>query len=230
ITNDLNGCTAEWAFDLQIMGAANPLAQRDVANLQQGLDVIGPVQIFETDDEIFQFTSKLEDICRYYLKIYNKTTREWIEFEIEDVVTVPGGFKILGMGGEEHTLLFRVEDGRPILTHNGQDQFIKSASAKNGTFYYDPTDGTWYASNSQLIPLSDLFKQDGFKVSSNNGQTSAIAGQNPIGSLVINNSGASAAPLNLPLFPQEPVMFALMLLAMLCSMLAIRFKKMEEIK
>ncbi|MCD6230101.1 MAG: hypothetical protein J7K00_04895 [Candidatus Diapherotrites archaeon] len=227
ITNEINGCVAEWAFDLQIMGAANPLAQKDVAGLQQGLDTIGPVQIFETDDEIFQFTSKLEDICRYYLKIYNKKTREWTQFEIEDVVTVPGGFKIIGVEDEEHTLLFRVEDGRPILTHNGQDQFIKSASAKNGTFYYDPSSGTWYASNSQLIPLSDLFKQNGFKVSSDNGQTSAVPGQNPIGSLVINNPGAPIAPLNLPLFPQEPAMLALMLLAMLSSMLAIRLKRTE---
>ncbi len=162
--NNPNTNCEETAFDLSVKG--NPLdaqALKDADAFNSALKKAGPFQYFETPDNVIMFYSKLENgQCKEYMKVVDKKTNKVItDAPIESFEKTDNGFKITTADGKTHELDFSNEGGRPTLTYNGKKADLLMAQGKNGSFYYNPETGEWFVGNSQMLPLSDSFAEDG---------------------------------------------------------------------
>ncbi|MEK6902601.1 MAG: hypothetical protein AABX02_03370, partial [archaeon] len=108
-----------------------------------GLKKNGPFQSFETDTKRFTLYSKLVDgECKPFFKVENKETGEVYDQAIDAISQDgDGNITIKTADGQNHTLKFSDENGKPVLTYDGQSEVLRSASGRGGSFYYDPNKG-----------------------------------------------------------------------------------------
>lgn len=196
LTNTVNPNTqcTEPAIDLQALANPNsPESQRKVENFNQGLNLNGPFQVFETTDKTYILYSDKD--CVPHFKIIDKKTGQVYDQAITDIQQTENGVRIKTADGQTHELGFKTENGKPVLTYNGKDETLLSAQGKSGSFYFDPEKGLYYAENGQFLPLNDAFKQQGLSVQANpNGTVSGTPGIN------IFNQGTAGATDNNGLF------------------------------
>ncbi|MBI4043547.1 MAG: hypothetical protein HY393_01920, partial [Candidatus Diapherotrites archaeon] len=168
----------------------NDQATERAKNFNTSIKKQGPFQTFETDSKIFVFYSKLvEGACKDYFKVVDKKTGEvLVDQEISNIKQNPDGtIEVQTADGRNHTLEFGEEGGQPTLKYNdGAPELLRSATGKNGSFYYDPKKGLYYPENAQLIPTNDDFRNKGLGVGVNpDGSVSA----KPSGNTFIINPG-----------------------------------------
>ncbi|MFH1256245.1 MAG: hypothetical protein V1494_03035 [Candidatus Diapherotrites archaeon] len=227
IENPDTGCE-EPAVDFEVEG--NPdsdLAMQRVDAFNKSLEKMGPFQVFETATKRYVLYSGTPPECQQHLKIIDKETGETKDLTGTFMQT-PTGFKFIDENGVEHTFDFSAPNGVPTLTYNnGAPETLRMAEGKNGSFYYDPDKGLWYAENAQLLPLLEAFKDKGMstQVGPNGAVTSTAAG-NVV--TVNTGSGSGFDLLNLPSLPENPLLLALFLSAILAVMVFARFNAMAR--
>jgi len=150
-----------------------------------------------------------------YFKILDKETGETYESKIDSIKQTPTGVEIKTEDGKTHKLDFFAENGIPKIKYNdGPSETLLSAQGKNGSFYYDPDKGLWYAENGHLIPLLDAFRQQGITTQVNPDNTvSSKSGDNLLN--VNIGEGQGTSPFNLPSLPENVTLRTIFILALL---------------
>ncbi|MFH0714550.1 MAG: hypothetical protein V1847_01930, partial [Candidatus Diapherotrites archaeon] len=220
VTNPITNCV-EPAIDLQaIASTSSDLAGARVAAFNQSMLKQGPFQVFDTDKKTFILYADAD--CNPRFKIIDKATGQVYDEAIDSITPTPTGVEIKTADGRMHTLDFSTENGRPMLSYNGDAQILRAAQGPNGSFYYDPEKGLWYAENGQLLPLIDAFKQQGIGAQVNpNGSVSGVPSNN-----IFFNSGTGAGgtnnPWNIPSLPESTVLLIIFIACMVASLAVIR--------
>lgn len=219
-TNPLTGCE-ETAFNLKISGNPDsPFAQSKVDAFNTSLDHFGPYQIFDT--ETHKYILYTDASCQERLKIINKDTGEIYDQPITSIKQTPDGFEVTTADGKNHAFDFGVDNGQPFIDYNGLREILRSAAGKNGSFYYDPNKGLFYAENAQMLPLNESFKQQGINTKTNpDGSVSSTAGGNPLN---INIGTNNQSPISLPSLPENPMLLTLIMAIMIALIVFIQFR------
>ncbi len=222
VKNPITSCD-EPAIDLRVNTDPNsPLQKLKGDNLTAGLQKNGPFQVFDTDTKTIILYSKLIDgECKPYLKVINKATGEVYEQEIKDIKqNEDGTIQITTADGKTNTLKLSAENGKPVLTYNGQSELLRSASGQGGSFYYDPNKGLYFAENAQFVPLADDFKNRGLSFQANpDGTVSGKASDNIFN---INTGQQGSNDLfNIPSIPESLAGMAVVLIVLLSAITAI---------
>jgi hypothetical protein len=225
--NPETGCP-EPALNFEASGIPeSDFAKKKAEQFNQSLRNFGPFQIFETPSKRYVLSMGDPPECEEHLRIIDKETGEIQDFKGTTSQT-PTGVKFTDEDGKEHTLDFTAKDGVPLLSYNDQKpETLSSMEGRNGSFWYDPKDGLWYAENGQLLPLLDAFRQGiSTQVGSNGDVTSSASGN------VLNLEFGEEKPdlLNLPSLPQKPEHLILYLLAAAFMFVAVRGCKIVEVR
>ncbi|MFH0970715.1 MAG: hypothetical protein V1776_04630 [Candidatus Diapherotrites archaeon] len=184
-------------------------------NLTAGLQKNGPFQVFETENKRFILYSKLVDgECKDYFRVVNKDTGEVYDQEITGISqNEDGTINIATADGQKHTLEFSDQNGKPVITYDGQSALLRSASGPGGSFYYDPSKGLYYAENAQFVPLNEGFKNQGVSFQANpDGSVTGKPGDNVF---VINPAQGGEGLFNIPSLPEEAGGLIVMLLVLM---------------
>jgi len=232
VQNAETGCE-EQAINLEAIpnteaGDNSSITER-VTNFNKSIQKMGPFQIFDTDTHRFMFYSQKTSptcsptepgCCQDRVRIINKKTGEVYDQALAGPIEqTPTGVKFKTADGQEHTLDFGVDgSGAPTVSYNGgPPEVLRTARGPNGSFWYDPDTGLWYPENSQLLPLAEGFKQQGFDTQHRaNCETTTLPGGN---SLNVQLGGAgSGSPFNLPSMPENPLALLLFIVSMLAAM------------
>jgi len=165
VTNPDTGCE-EQAFDLSVLGnELDSTAKQKGIDFDNALKHAGPFQYFETPDVILMFYSKEESgECKSYMKAIDKKTGKIIsDAEITSFSQNPDGtFNITTEDGKTHSIGFTNENGTPMLSYNGKKAPLTMAQGRNGSFYFNPDTQEWTVANSQMLPFSDKFAEQGW--------------------------------------------------------------------
>jgi hypothetical protein len=217
--NPNNSCE-EPAINLAVeTDPSTPATKLKGDNLTAGLEKNGPFQVFETESKRFVLYSKLVDgECKQFFKVIDKNTGEVYDQAIEDIFqNEDGTITIKTEDGLSHSLKFSDENGKPVLTYDGQSEVLRSASGKGGSFYYDPNKGLYYAENAQLIPLNENFKNQGVGFQANpDGTVSGKAGDNVFN---INTAQGGEGLFNIPSVPESlaGLLVFVLLIGLICA-------------
>lgn len=219
--NPVTGCE-EYVFDLDVLGDPDSPAKMEKARLfNESLEKMGPFNVFRTDKKTYVFYE--DEDCVVHLRIINNETGE-IEYDqpIDSLKGTAEGFEVKTADGKTHDFGFSTENGRPFLDYNGVKELLKAVGGQNGSMWYDPEKGMWYAENAQLLPLADLFRQYGLKqVVDEDGNAKAIPGQNTM-NINLNDKTANN-PFNLPSIPENLIALTFFLIALVACMLLTQF-------
>lgn len=203
-TQNENTDCEEPAIELNVeTDPSTPATKLKGDNLTAGLKKNGPFQVFETDSKRFILYSKLVDgVCKQFFKVINKNTGEVYDQEIKEITQGEDGkIHIKTADGKNHTLEFSDQNGKPVITYDGNSELLRSAMGKGGSFYYDPNKGIYVAENAQLIPLNDNFKNQGISFQANpDGTVSGKPGDNVF---VINPPQGGQGLFNIPSIPEN---------------------------
>lgn len=197
-------------------------AKKAVDNFNKALKKQGPFQIFETETK--RYVLYTDKDCKTHLKIIDKETGE-VEKDIVGTVTqTPTGIKITEPDGTEHTLDFSADDGIPKVSFDGEPpETLRTAQGRNGSFYYDPTTGQWYAENGQLIPLIEAFKQAGIGTQvGKDGSVNSTATGNVLNLNI--GEGKPGGLLNLPSLPENPLLLVIYILSLIVAIAFVRIR------
>lgn len=218
LTNTINPNTkcSEPAIDLSALANPNsPESARKVDNFNKGMALNGPFQVFDTDKKTFILYSDAN--CTPHFKIIDKETGEVYDQAIKNITQTDKGVQIQTADGLTHDIGFGTQNGKPTLTYNGEEQLLRSAQGKNGSFYFDPDKGLYYAENGQFLPLNDSFKSQGLSVKGNpDGSVTGNPGIN-IFNQGTQGGGGNAGLFNLPTIPPQGGIIALVLIVALLS-------------
>lgn len=192
---------------------ANKVEQFNTALKHQG-----PFTVFETPTKRYVISSELDPVsgkCKDHLRVIDKATGK-VEDYVGTITKTPDGLKITTEDGKVHDLKFSTKDGAPFVQLDGnKPELLTSAQGKNGSFYYDPEKGLWFAENANLLPLIDAFKQGIAAKVGPNGEATASAQGNVL-NLQVGDKGSSNF-LNLPSLPQDPLLLAVFIAMMVVS-------------
>jgi hypothetical protein len=202
--NPLTGCD-EPAIELGVRGdPASELKSFKAEQFNKSLQHMGPFQVLDTERHTFIFYSEQlpDGTCVDRFRIINKETGQIYDQAISQINPTPDGLQIVTQDGQAHDLGFSYENGKPVLTYNGQPNTMMYAQGRNGSFWYDPEKGLWYAENAQLLPLIEAFKKQGLEFKGNeDGTASGVPGTN---FMLLDDRGAGPDFLaNLPGLPES---------------------------
>ncbi len=220
VKNPNTNCS-EPAIDLSaIANASSDQSQARVDAFNKSIAKQGPFQVFDTDKKTFILYADAE--CKPHFKIIDKVSGQIYDQAIDSITQTPTGVEIKTADGKTHALDFSTENGKPILSYNGDPQVLRVAQGPNGSFYYDPEKGLWYSENGQLLPMLESFKQQGLSAQVNpNGSVSGVPSNN-----IFFNSGKDAGgtgnPWNIPSLPQETILLALFIASLIGAFMFIR--------
>jgi len=217
--NPETGCE-EPAIDLRVIASHDtPLANSKVEAFNQSLGTMGPFQIFDTVER--RYILYQDEECVDHFKVMDKNTGEVKDYKGQFIQT-PDGIKFIDESGKEHTLDFSTENGVPTVSYNGGNpETLRSAQGRNGSFYYDPDKGLWYAENAQLLPLIEAFKEMGINTKANpDGSVTTTAAGNVLN---LDLSGSRAPSLfDLPSMPENSVALFIFIIAILFTFIFAR--------
>ena len=206
MTDPENGCEQP-AINLEAAGYPNDqLGQQKVGNFNTSMNHLGPFTQFITDNKIYEFYSKRDGNtgdCKEYFRVIDKATGKVLEDgEIVGGVKqdADGTISFKTADGKTHTLDFSTENGVPKLSYNGgAAETLRAAQGPNGSFWYDPTTGTWYPENGLQIPMNQAIKDQGFLAQGDaSGNVTGAAG-NP---MTFNVGSGTGSGFNIPSLPE----------------------------
>lgn len=227
-TNPENGCE-EPAIDLEVV--ANPessLSQARVQNFNDSVKHLGPFQIFDTPTKRYVLFSERDEqgVCQDHLRVIDKETGEIQDF-VGKAKQTPTGIKFTDENGKEHTLDFSAPNGVPQVSFDGQKpETLTSAQGRNGSFWYDPTTGQWYAENSQLLPLLEAFR-DGIATSVGPDNEASSTASGNVLNLSVGDTGSSG-PLNLPSLPENNALLFFFIVSLVAVIVVIRQRELGK--
>ncbi|MCR4335357.1 MAG: hypothetical protein NUV57_02360 [archaeon] len=208
--NPVSQCE-EPAIDFSLLGNSDsPRQADDIAKFNESLQHMGPFQIFETPTQRFVISAEEDEngACIDHLRVIDKETGEVTDYT-GNITKTPDGFKITTPDGETHEVAFSTKDGAPIVQFDeNKPELLTAAQGKNGSFYYDPEKGIWFAENAQLLPLIEAFREGIAAKVGPNGEVTATASGN---ALTVNLGGDDSGFLNLPSLPEEKILLVLIL-------------------
>ena len=215
----------EPAVNFTLSGDPNSDAKDEqVQRFNDSLAHMGPFTIFETPTQRFVISAEKNEqgVCKDHLRIIDKATGK-----VEDLTGVitqtPDGFKITTDDGKVKEIKFSEKDGAPFIqVDDNKPEVLTSAQGKNGSFYYDPETGLWYAENGQLLPLIEAFREGIAAKVGPNGEVTATASGN---ALTVNLGKEDSGFLNLPSLPEEKALLAIMLLLLITVFVQVQRRK-----
>ncbi|MCH7902149.1 hypothetical protein IIC68_00165, partial [archaeon] len=213
----------EPVIDFELFGDVDSdFRTNQVNKFNQSIQYLGPFTVFETPTQRFVISAEQENgVCKDRLRIIDKETGE-VRDLVGTITQTPDGFKITTEDGKEHEVKFSTKDGAPFLQLDEEKpELLTSAQGKNGSFYYDPDKGLWFAENAQLLPLIEAFR-DGIAASvAPNGEVTA----NASGNILNFNAGQDDSTfLNLPSLPEERVLIAIILILLVTTFVFVQRK------
>ncbi len=212
----------EPAINLEIQGDPNsPYSMQKAAEFNEALDHVGPFQVFETPTKRYILYMGPPPECEEHLRIIDKETGEITDYK-GDAVETPEGLKFIEDDGTEHSLNFGAKDGVPYVQFDGgKPETLTAAQGRNGSFWYDPEKGLWYAENGQLLPLLEAFRKGiGTQVGPNGEVTSTATGN----VLNLELGGEGAGFLNLPSLPEQAIYLMIFIAGLIVVIAGIRIK------
>lgn len=222
--NPETGC-AEPAINLQaISDNASDFKSAKVDQFNQALAHQGPFQVFETPTQRFIISSEpnAKGVCEDHLRVVDKATGKVTDY-VGQITQTPEGLRIKTNDGQVHDLKFSTKDGAPFVQlDSNKPEVLTAAQGKNGSFYYNPDTGQWYAENAQLLPLIQAFRDGIAARVQPNGETTATASGNVLN---VDLGAKDSGFLNLPSLPQDKA-----LLLAFMSMLVVSFAVMRRVR
>ncbi|MBI5553284.1 MAG: hypothetical protein HY917_00930 [Candidatus Diapherotrites archaeon] len=163
LTSDKNpqtGCE-EPAIDLSVIANLDSDFQKGKAeSFNQSLKHMGPFKVFETPAKRYVFFADKEQGCKTFLRVIDKETGKFTDYPINDLRQTPTGVEFTDDNGQKHTLDFSAENGVPAVKFdNNPAEVLTAAQGNNGSMWFDPEKGLWYAENGQLLPLLEAFRK-----------------------------------------------------------------------
>ena len=113
-----------------------------------------------------------------------------------------------------------------VQLDQNKPEVLTAAQGKNGSFYYDPDKGLWFAENAQLLPLIEAFREGIAAKVQPNGEVTASATGNALTVNLGDNEGTGF--LNLPSLPEQRLLLVLFAAAMVGSFIYIRQRKRKQ--
>jgi len=191
-------------------GSGSDYKQKEVDKFNQSLEHLGPFKVFETPTQRIVISAERDESgeCVDHLRVIDKETGEVTDYT-GTITQTPDGFKITTPDGEAHEVKFSTKDGVPMIQLDDQKpELLTAAQGKNGSFYYDPDKGIWFAENAQLLPLIEAFREGIAAKVQPNGEVAATASGNILN---VDLGGEDSGFLNLPSLPEEKLLLALIL-------------------
>ncbi len=219
-TNPVTGCE-EYVFDMKVLGDPESPAKSEKARLfNESLNKMGPFSTFKTDKKTYVFYE--DEDCKIHLRIIDNETGK-IEYDelIDSLDSTADGFNVKTADGQSHDFGFSTENGRPFLDYNGIKELLRTVSGQNGSMWYDPEKGLWYAENAQLLPLLDLFRTEGLKLTVEDNVAKGVPGANTM-NINLNDKTANN-PFNLPSLPESLLGLSLFFVSLIACMFLIQF-------
>ncbi len=195
-----------------------------VDKFNKALSHQGPFTVFETPTQRFVISAEknAQGVCEDHLRVVDKETGKVTDY-VGKISQTPEGLKIRTNDGQEHDLKFTTKDGAPFVQlDQNKPELLTAAQGKNGSFYYDPDKGLWYAENAQLLPLIEAFRDGIAARVQPNGETTATASGNVLN---LDLGKEDKGFLNLPSLPESRALLALLLAVIAVSFVFIRQRK-----
>ncbi|MFQ5406275.1 MAG: hypothetical protein ACE5DI_03915 [Candidatus Micrarchaeia archaeon] len=204
-------------------------------NFNRGLDSVqgeGGMQMLETKDTIYYFTK--DSSGRPVLRILNKETGEFKDYPITGPLSSDGKTVTVPTEKGPFSFDFSLNDkGQPTINVNGPDGYkdiatLLAARGQNGIIIFDPATGTFRAINGQDISLNRDFATKGLTyVGSPEGirgipRDDFLGYRQPVDP---DSTGGGLSLLGLPSFPQNTLLAAVMISAILLGAIAIRTRR-----
>lgn len=223
----INGCDEVDEVGLNFIVSPekdNAQAKANTDKLNKAFEKVGPFKMFDTETKTFIFYVSDPPECEQRLKIIDKQTGEVTDQKITDIQQTPTGLVVKTNDGKSHNLEFSSENGVPMVTYNGEKETLLSAQGNNGSFWYDPDTGNWYTTNGNLIPFNDKFKEGVTFAVNPNGLVTGAPGNN-VFNIGSGGSGSGSGGFNIPLAPENKVVFMLYILIIYLAFMFIYSKK-----
>ncbi|MFH0834805.1 MAG: hypothetical protein V1881_00485 [Candidatus Micrarchaeota archaeon] len=202
-------------------------AEKSGEQLKAGLDKIQGdegMTVFETADKIYRITpdGKLQVIDKKTGAVteYNTTGKPYNDANGNIVVPTDKGDFRFNIG---------LDKGQPTLGVTGPDGLkelaaLLAAKGEQGILTFNPSTGAINVYNGQDIPMNSEFSSKGIGFSADaNGNTRGVPIDNPF-SVSGGGNTAVGSGLNLPSWPEELPLAALMLMVILGGVLAVRLR------
>ena len=95
---------------------------------------------------------KIEGLKKGIVYLYEPGLRETLANE-------KGKIEFTTDDGQKHKLAFNADNGIPTVQFDDNaPETLLNAQGRNGSFFYDPEKGLWYAENGHLLPLLEAFR------------------------------------------------------------------------
>ena len=220
-TNPENMCE-EPAIDFSVLGNPDsPKSQEEVQQFNKSLQKLGPFTVFETPTKRYMLYSERDSTgeCKDHLRVIDKETGAITDYTGTAKQT-PDGIEFTTDDGNKHNLAFNADNGIPTIQFdNNPPETLLNAQGRNGSFYYDPEKGLWYADNGHLLPLLEAFR-DGIatKVGPDNTVSSSASGN----TLNLNVGQGGGGLLDLPSLPTNPLLLLVFISAIAVAFVYIR--------
>ncbi|MEM4630643.1 MAG: hypothetical protein QXU92_03500 [Candidatus Diapherotrites archaeon] len=206
-----------------IPDSASDLKASNVENFNKSLEKLGPFKVFETPTKRYIISSILtpEGKCQDHLRIIDKETGKITDY-FGEITQTPNGLKIRTEDGKEHELKFSEKEGAPLIQlDNEKPELLTAAQGKNGSFYYDPEKGLWFAENAQLLPLIEAFREGLSARVSPTGEVTATAQGNVLN---LDLGKKDNDIFNLPTLPEQKVAILLLFSVLVISFIMLQSK------
>jgi len=218
-TNPETGCE-EPAVDFTVTGNQDSeLSQYRAEQFNKSLENFGPFQVFETETK--RYVLYTDEDCTEHLRVIDKETGEVIADYEGQAQQTPTGIEFIDKDGVSHTLDFSSKDGVPTVSYEGgAPETLCMAEGRNGSFWYDPENGLWYAENAQLLPLLEAFKQQGISTKANDDGSVTSSAQGNVMNIKLGEGDKGF--LNLPGLPEDILQLALFIVSLLGAITLVR--------
>jgi hypothetical protein len=186
----------------------------------------GGMQSLETKDKIYYFTT--DEQGNPILRVIDKNTGEATDYKITGPITTDAqGNLIVPTDAGAFKFGLGMQNGQPMLSAEGPDGLseilaLLAARGQDGILTFNPSTGAINVYNGQDIPLSPDFATKGIGfVGDEQGNTRGVPLDNPF-TKPWSETGYAPAGLSLPAWPEAILLRAVMVLAILLGVVAIR--------
>ncbi|MFA4946220.1 MAG: hypothetical protein WC607_01620 [Candidatus Micrarchaeia archaeon] len=199
-------------------------AEEDGAEINAALDAIqgeGGLDTLETDSHEFYFDGNT-------LRVIDKATGEATDYTITGREDLGNGQFAYDTDQGRFNFGFDVENGQPMLSAqgpNGLDEVLALLAARgdDGMLTFNPSTGAINVYNGQDIPLSADYMSKGIGfMADENGGTRGVPATNPFTQAWSTSGSGNRTGLNLPSWPEEQPLLALMLALILAGVALVR--------
>ena len=199
-------------------------AEESGEELNAALDAIqgeGGMDVLETDDHIYYFDGE-------NLRVIDKNTGEATDYAITGREDLGNGQYAFDTDQGQFRFGFDMENGQPMLSAEGPNGLnevlaLLAARGDDGILTFNPSTGAINVYNGQDIPLSPEFASKGISfMGDENGRTRGVPANNPFTANWDTGGTSNRGGLNLPSWPENQLLVALMVSVVLIGVAFVR--------